>query len=327
MSKNIKLVLLALAVVGLGYGAWVAKQKAGSKGNINTKPFDFAVRDTSAISKIILSEKFGRLNTLERKPGGFWMINDKYIISPSSIELILGTIRNVELKRRVTSTERESVVKDMASRHTLVKVFVGENLMRSYLVGSETDDHTGTYFLMEGQEEPCVAKLPGFEGILNVRFSFKDYEIRTRKILASTPQSLIEAEVQYPASPNESFKVIAASGFAKVEGIAQPDTLLLTQFVTAFQKQFVQQWVNEPAQTYLDSVKALTPYAIVKVKDKDPFYSQTIRLYKTSDELNYRMLAYIEKSNELAFIPTEQYKFILATRSQFSKKNNKQPSA
>lgn len=320
MNKNLKLGLLALVVVALGYWAYLTKQKTESKGNLNTKPFDFAVRDTSAITKIVLSEKSGRLNTLERKKGGVWMINNKYVISPSSIELILGTIKNVELKRRVTSVERESVIKNMATAHTLVKVFVGPTALRSYLVGSETDEHTGTYYLLEGEEEPCVVKLPGFEGILNVRFAFNDFEIRSRKLLASTPQSLQEAEVQYPSNPQENFKVIATKGYAKVEGISAPDTLLLTQFVRALEKQFVQQWVNRAPQKMIDSVRALTPYAVIKVKDQDPYYTHTIRLYKTPDELNYRMLAYIEKNNELAYIPTEQYKFILATRAQFTQK-------
>jgi hypothetical protein len=131
--------------------------------------YDFAVPDTSSITKVVLRDKKPSSVTLERTAKG-WVVDSVYPVRKDAIEVLLKTLSEVRLKNFVT----ESAVPEIEQRMTVygkwVEVFVGEQRVKHYIVGTETPDMLGTYYKMVGAELPFSVYIQGFNGYLSTRF-------------------------------------------------------------------------------------------------------------------------------------------------------------
>ena len=61
---------------------------------------NFAVSDTSSVSKIFIADRSGKTITLDRV-GNKWMVNNKYGVRKDAIKTILTTINQIKIQRPV----------------------------------------------------------------------------------------------------------------------------------------------------------------------------------------------------------------------------------
>ncbi len=152
---------------------------------------EFAISDTLSIDKIILENRSLEKLTLQRnKRETKWTLNDTLIANPYSINLLLKTIKEMQIKNPIARSGLENVFKRMAIQNTKVVFFQNNKKIKTIYIGGETADQLGTFMMIEGAEEPYVVHIPGFNGYLSSRFSCKEHLWRSKKIFHQQLQTV-----------------------------------------------------------------------------------------------------------------------------------------
>ena len=147
---------------------WLIMLNTDSRTNKNT----FEINDTSSITKIFLADKSGNTITLT-KNNNFWLINNQFRVRKDAIATILSTANQIRIKKPVSKSAFEKVVKSIATTGVYVEFFKNEKVIKSYWIGSNTSDHLGTYMLLKNSKEPFIVHIPSFNGFLSPRYGIQ----------------------------------------------------------------------------------------------------------------------------------------------------------
>lgn len=284
MKKNLLyLFLLAALAVAVWYFVF---RNGNSTIPVNEK--NFAVEDTANIGKIFIADMNKKSVTLERDENGGWTVNGMYAVRPDAISLLLKTIKQLSIKNPVSEAARNSVLKNMATDNHKVEIYDLKNqLIVSYYVGGGTNDFNGTYMKTANGENPFVVSVPGFHGVLTVRYITDVEELRSRSIFSLPFNQLSEVKVLYPADEANSF-VIEVAGVDSFRLFSYVSHTLISpkkiekekvgMYLSLFR--FINAEGFENNNTLKDSVLAQTPYCEISVKDIHRKISQAICYYK-----------------------------------------------
>jgi hypothetical protein len=201
MKKNriyILILLLLLIITAVLY------YKRGGTGTIKSELKSFAVEDTAAIDKIVLSDKQGRVLVLTKK-NKVWYGNDSVKVRRDIIGTLLETIKRVEVKAPVNKAMRSNLMKQLATGAVQVEVFTDGDLERKFYVGGPTMDGFGTFMMLDGADDPFITHIPGFEGYLTVRFNTNVLVWKDREIFRYSPLNIKIIKIEYPKSTDASF--------------------------------------------------------------------------------------------------------------------------
>jgi len=141
------------------------------KTDVNEKYFNLS--KTEKIDKIIMSDKSGNIIELE-KDEEKWTINSKYPVWQRQIEYTLGVMKDIRVKSSVSEQKINFVLQNIAAKGVKVEIFEGEQKIKSYYIGGNTSDHTGTYMIMENAKNAYVMHIPNrHPGILNPKYGIE----------------------------------------------------------------------------------------------------------------------------------------------------------
>ncbi len=242
MKKN---TLLLIVFIALGLVTfWIIYSQNNS--TIKQELKDFAVSDTSGITRIVIASKNGKTADLERKGPGHWMINGKFIARNDALNNLMEAICKVQVRNPVGKRAVENVTKGLATGGSKVDIYVKGELFKVYYIGGETSDQEGTYMLMHDHEEgvnasaPFVVHIPGFVGYLSPRYFTDEKLWREKSLFRFTANSLQKVEIEYFRFPDSSFTVTLAGG-SKIQvfnkkglELQLPDTLKTRQYLSYF---------------------------------------------------------------------------------------------
>jgi hypothetical protein len=244
---------------------------------LNEKDNEFAVQDTTSISKIIMTAKNNKSVTLTRASAAVWMVNDKYVAREDVINNLLYTMKMVAVKNLVDQSSWNSVIKDLATGAIKVEIFKGDDKIKSYYVGGETADHLGTYMLLinsrsdKNYSQPYIMYIPGFDGYLTSRFLIPEEDWRDRTIFRYYPNQIKVVRVVYPQQPDSSFQinVVRKNHFVLTNPVTnQPvnnfDTTAVKQYLTYCQSISWEVTINTPLK---DSILHSIPITEISVQD------------------------------------------------------------
>ena len=202
---------------------------------------DFAIEDTASISRVFMVNKNNEMVNLERNQDGYWIVNGENIARQESIDLLLKTIRRIEVRAPVSETAMESVIKNLAGRNIKVEIYMKNKLKKTFYVGGATQDQRGTFMMMEGSTSPFVAHISGFSGYLTSRFFIEEDLWTDPGIFRYRPKDILSITVENGNVPDQSFKIRKnESGSFKIEpfsGIWQSseiDTLNVNYYTTLY---------------------------------------------------------------------------------------------
>ena len=141
------------------------------KTDVNEKYFNLS--KTEKIDKIIMSDKSGNIIELE-KDEEKWTINSKYPVWQRQIEYTLSVMKDIRVKSSVSEQKINFVLQNIAAKGVKVEIFEGEQKIKSYYIGGNTSDHTGTYMIMENAKNAYVMHIPNrHPGILNPKYGIE----------------------------------------------------------------------------------------------------------------------------------------------------------
>jgi hypothetical protein len=286
MKKNWFLFIIFIAVVGAA--VWVYRKN--TKSTISSQPLtQFAIEDTASVNKIIITDLQGQHAILERQSGkGLWQLNKKYLARKDAVDLILMTINRIRVRGNVSEKGRDNVMKLLVTSGKKVEIYTGgSEPEKIYYVGNATEDHTGTFMLLEmpdigRSEDPYVTHIEGFTGFLSTRFFTNENEWRYTGIFEYPQLEFDRVQIINHNNTNYSFEVnykggndiTLNSGYIASNStfslpIAQFDTLAIKELLLAFKKVHVESYNTQLPQNAQDSIRQITPAFTINVREKN----------------------------------------------------------
>lgn len=339
MKKNGSLIFLFALLVLVGISVYIYFSKSSSS-TVEGGDRNFAFKDTAAITKIFIADKEGDRSTLERTTKG-WVVNGKYQCRGEAILNLLEVIKHVEVKMPVPKQARENVIKFMSANAMKVEIYAGDELVKQYYVGHETEDSEASYMLLtdphtgENYADPYACFIPGFVGFLQPRFIAKENEWRDRVVINYTPPQLRQIKLQYFDVPKDSSFVIELLSTTSYKlkngnGAEVPfDVLKIKQYLAYFQNISYEALITGKNKKLFDSLATQKPFCVLSVTtsnfktDEYKFYRKQF-LGDVNPELGVkyeydpdRLYLRFANNNEWALIQYFVFGKLLATRHYF----------
>lgn len=280
MTKYLKTTLLVTLVIALGVIAYLTTKEPSVSANGPLR--NFAIADTSSVSKFIISDTEGNKITISREnPEKTWMIDGTvFKAKPENANLILETFKNTVIKQDLDETKINTTLNYLAVRHKKVAIFLNneKEASKTWYIGSGTQDHKGTFMLLQIKEQkssiPFITYKPGMRGMLDSRFftSFNDW--RFSGIYNYKPGEVRNIEIVNLDVPNESFAIeVDKESQVKFlnenkEEVALFDTAQVSHYVTHFKKLHFSHTVSDLTPEQIDSVLTSQPNLTIEVTDK-----------------------------------------------------------
>jgi len=281
-NKYIILVVLLLAVITVVL-IW-----SRSSNTFRTSSSDFAVADTSTVTKIFMSDKNNNSIKLVRMPNGKWVLNDQYPALKFNVELMLKTMTDIQVKAPVALAAHNTIVKHLAVNGVKVEVyqmvyridFLGirmfrhEKLAKVYYIGGATPDNQASYALMEDSEEPFIIYLPGLRGFVSPRFSTIEKYWRDLNVFRCPIENIRSVKIDVLDNPAYSYEVHVKNGrfqqFISTDDhkpLENLDTLKVLNFLSGFRTLNFEAFLNDMDKHTRDSVLSSRPFIIITLTD------------------------------------------------------------
>ncbi len=269
MKKNLISLIILLILVAV---AFYVNQERGS-GTIKPDLHDFAVEDTATITRIFLADRTGTSVLLERQ-NNRWTVNKGRKARKDAVDVLLKTIRLVEMKAPVSNTAHNNIVKLLAGKSTKVELYSGDRKLKTYYVGDATQDNTGTYMLMEGSETPFICHIPGFYGYLTGRYFTRPSEWRDTEIFGHRLPQIAEVKVEYHQDPARSFRITHSKDrvvqlfrlFPQEESVDRMDTIFVKRYLTNY-RNIRFEGIQPYDSARIDSIVRSPEYFTISVTD------------------------------------------------------------
>lgn len=251
-----------------------------NSGTIRKELYDFAVTDTASVTKIYMVNTGGKELMLQKEKAGQWKVNGKFTARNDAIKNLLVCMKEMQVKNPVAKSAIENVSKQLATASQKVEIYSGEKLIKSYYVGSDTQDGLGTFMLLtdpetgENSSMPFVMFIPGFNGFLSIRYFMEEDLWRDRTIFAFYPDKISSISVEYPRIPDSSFTIALSAkneislADSKGKNIPDFDTLNAKRYITYYTNIQYEALKNDMRKSFIDSVLAKGPVHIIRLKDR-----------------------------------------------------------
>lgn len=338
MKRNNNIIYLVFLIILIVITIFVVLTR--SKSTIPEKHRNFAVKDTSSITKIFLADMEGKSVTLIRS-SNTWLVNDTYPCNMERIGLLLDVISNLKVKSTVPLSLMNTVITDLATKGIKIEIYRKKKKIKAYYVGSETNDALGTYMALDiKHKEPFIMYIPGFEGFLTPRYFTNVSDWRSKIVFNYNPLDIKTVTIKYSDTVENSFKleVNGPNSFSlttlenKIPFSGQIDTRKIKSFLVGFHNVQIMDIVDDMPKSITDSLLNSYPVITVSVTDVSG-KSTTLKLfyrqsrYKTRTELkpgidkDYFYGESDLRKGELALIQAFTYNRILWKISDFKKEN------
>jgi len=250
----------------------------------------FAIKDTSNVTKFFLADKNNNAVLIERSANGSWLLNDKYEVNPTMVEVMLKTFISIDIKDPVAKSVRNTIIRMMAGKSVKteiyqrvyrinlfdrIRLFPHEKLTRTYYVGDATMDNSGTFMLMEGSEEPYIVNIPGFRGFVATRYSAMEADWRSHSVFRFRVPDIASVSVNFGEKPERSFRITNQSNrlftltsTADNRNIESFDTVRVLEYLSMFKNLNYERMLDDMTNSRRDSILSITPTNEIILVDK-----------------------------------------------------------
>lgn len=272
------IIVAVLAVLsGVAVYLYFSKSKYST---VNDDDRAFAFKDTAAITKIFIADKDNHQATIVRTAKG-WVVNDRFNCRTDAILNLLEVIKQVEVKMPVQKAGRENVIKFMSFNAIKVEIYVGDERVKQYYVGHETEDAEGSFMILSDPEtgknfaNPYVCFIPGFTGYLQPRYIADENDWRDRIVMNYIPPEIRQIKVEQPGAPADSAFTIDlpnANSFVlkNLKGNQLSfDEAKLRQYLVYYQNLSYETLVTNRNRRLTDSLSMQRPFEVITITRKD----------------------------------------------------------
>jgi hypothetical protein len=293
MHKNLQLfyVLIVVTAAALGVRWYLNGDKSHNLSEIEAG--NFAIEDTSSVTRIVIADKDGYTADLRRETGArYWTLNNRFPARKDAVDLLLKTMRRIAVKGPVSEAEKPTVMRMMAGRAKKVEIFTegGVAPLKTWYIGTPTQSHTGTYMLLETRtgmaEEPFITHMEGFTGFLSTRFFTDEREWRYTGVFDHPGRTLKRIECEVHAMPEESWalEVQPDGGLVLTDAdqiqLPPTDTLALQNLFLRYRKVHLETYNNHLSEEGIDSLlNTASPAFTLRAWGESSMKPDSIQLY------------------------------------------------
>jgi len=297
MRKNRKFIIAVIVLAILAIILLLTNSKTTFKRALS----DFAIDDTSNVTKIFMSDKNNNSLTLTRVDRGKWLVNDKYPGAKANVELLLGTMLGIQVMETVPKPAIDNIIKQLATASVKVEIyqwkyridlfnrirlFPHEKLSKVYYVGGPIQSNMGSFMIMEHSTLPFIVYLPGLRGFPTPIYSPIEKYWRDYSIFKKTLPQIASVRMEFPAAQQNSFLVknnmnrnVSLVSLLDNRLVEDFDTMKVMNFLASFRNINFESLLNDIDPHRKDSILAGTPYCIITLLDTSN-HSQRIITYR-----------------------------------------------
>lgn len=214
MKKLLIPFIILIAVISVFCFLYV-RQNGGSITDVTSNHTDFAIKDTSIIDQIRITEANGGSIIIQRRnQSKKWKLNEgQFDARNDAISLILETVYRIKVKQEVDLKAQKNIITQIAGRNKKVEFFnYGKaEPFKTYYVGNSTPDKLGTFMVMVKNENgninksvPCIMYKPGMYGHLESRFFSDLNEWRSTAVFRYGRGDISKIHFQFYENPKNS---------------------------------------------------------------------------------------------------------------------------
>lgn len=286
-----KIIILLVSVIILYVLGWFAYNLTSDSGSLDTELIAFNIEDIDIVDKIIISDPAGNKFELIRK-GKIWTRGDGDCIQQESVAFILDAFKNIEFKGYLPENSRKTVLKEMIAQHTKVEIFQNGEWVKSWYIGSSTQDHLGQMMLLESEEFgksdlPVLMKIKGMYGIISPRFYADPRKWMCTNLFALKINEISKVDVKYIDEPFRSFTVVNNNNKLSVlhQGklLPQIDTSMAFRYLKNFEKIHFNVPNYELNNKQVDSVKKSKPFCLLTLSETNHKITK-LRMFKIATD-------------------------------------------
>ncbi len=271
---NKRTIILLVAIFGCIALFFVFNKDNTNTLNSNEK--DFGFKSTDKIDKIFITNIANREFAILTKTGkNEWRLNDKFDASTSQVDVLLETLRKLQVKKPVSKDVLDGVIKQMVIRGTKVEIYENGAISKVFYVGGNTADDLGTYFYMDKASEPYICHIPGFNGFLSSRFYTNQSAWRSKNVFKSTEEEIAEIKVQWISEPNASYVIdnsgkepLIISGNRTFKNNTEANLNKIKSYLKSWENLCYEGFPIDLDAHKIDSIAHSKPYVILSLTDK-----------------------------------------------------------
>ena len=270
---------------------------------------DFSIKNIEEIDSIKIQNKTPKTVFL-LKNNKQWELKNGFPVRKEAINLLLETIRDMQIKRPVALKERENIIKRMSVQRTQVEIFSKNKTIKTIYVGGDTQDQLGTYMILKDSSEPYVLSIPGFNGYLSSRFSCEENTWKEKIIFNFQKEDIENVELNYRDSKN-SFQ------------INKKDSLS-NQYFSNFEKISCEKFLKNNRDFNIEEIKRRDPIFDIKITLKNKkeitlkaFEKKSSLKGRTKNKTHDTEKFYALFQDELILIQYQQFQNILKKKTDF----------
>ncbi len=198
--------ILILSILGLCLlGAYFYLNSDSAKQGAKVDDRALAYKSFEDVDKIWIRERSSEGYFINRR-GDSWWYGDSVKVSKYVMLNMERAITQPTIKYIPTGNEAIGYVKSLNQIGIEVRLYDSKDkVLRDYWVGSNTNNETGTAYLVRGAKQPYVMELPFVEGTLRGFFLNDPDQIRDKTILALNPEDIKSVTVNYPKDTKNAF--------------------------------------------------------------------------------------------------------------------------
>jgi len=248
-------VLLAVACAGL-YVISIEDVKP----DINQDLFKI---DTDKIDLVIMQSLKGK--TELKFENSQWKVNDKWVADNSMINVLFATLKQVEPRRPVALSLRDSVKMLLEQKGTRVSLSqAGESKGEFYVGGNFTK--TETWFMKVGDSQPYTMMIPGYRVYIGGILELDETGWRNKRIFEFNWRNFRSLSSTYFKDPKQNFTIEMKNGMFAVAEISSSDTTKVNNYLDAISLLFASKFIAQ-GRPQMDSLIAAGPGVKIEIKD------------------------------------------------------------
>ena len=258
-----------------------------TESNSSTELIDFAIKDTSKVTKIIITDPFQKTFQIEKR-NGVWQDKNGGCITQAYAHNILNVAKNIEFKGYLSKNSHENFTIKMSASHTKVQYYVNNKWNKTWYIGPSAPDHYGQIMLLDSKEdgkstEPVMMKVKGVNGIIEPNFFADSRKWICTNIFSVPLESISSVVVKNHYDSTRSFEVkYQNDGFeVSTNGIPLPsvDTANVYRYLHNYKKIHFDIANYILSETECDSLKSTEPFAEIILEEKSG-ESTHLRLFR-----------------------------------------------
>lgn len=233
--------------------------------------FRYKVEDVQDVVKIELLDHLGQEVILKRK-GDYWMLNDSFRVRENAISNLLDAISRIELQVIPGAQALNTLVKDLTTHGVRTRLYDKDNqLLKGYVIGGSTPDDRGNYIIMEGADRPAVVHIPGWEGVLQTRFTMPVNDWKDRIIFRYEVDEIDELVVTYHDQEESNFVIRSQDGRLIVSphddshSVGDPRKGAAEAYLRSYQSVGAEQIL--PYDAVLEAIRDQTPFVTFQLRN------------------------------------------------------------